>query len=89
MAMKHQGDRSVKAARRNLPGRLAEVRGSRSQRGWARELGVFQQNVNRYELGTAPHVDSLIDIALQEGVRLDWLLLGRGPKMVEGRAPKG
>ena len=61
-----------------LPERIAQVRGNRSQRQFARELGVFQQNVNRYENGTTPHADFLIGLALKEGVSLDWLLLGKG-----------
>ena len=69
---------AVQRLKRRLPGRIAEVRGHRSQRRFSRELGVFQQNVNRYENGTTPHADFLITLALQEGVSLDWLLLGRG-----------
>ena len=65
-------------SKRRIPGRLSEIRGSRSQRSFARELGVFQQNVNRYENGTTPHADFLITLALKENVSLDWLLLGRG-----------
>jgi transcriptional regulator with XRE-family HTH domain len=61
-----------------LPERLAEVRAGRSQRQFARELGVFQQNVNRYENGTTPHTDFLIKLAVEEDVSLDWLLLGKG-----------
>lgn len=61
-----------------IPARLQSVRGSRSQRSFARELGVFQQNVNRYESGTTPHADFLITLAVQEGISLDWLLLGKG-----------
>ena len=64
--------------KRGIQRRIAEVRGTRSQRLFARELGVFQQNVNRYENGTTPHADFLITLALQEGVSLDWLLLGKG-----------
>jgi transcriptional regulator with XRE-family HTH domain len=67
-------------AKRGIPRRLAEVRGSRSQRSFARALGVFQQNVNRYENGTTPHADFLITLALKENVSLDWLLLGRGSR---------
>ena len=55
-----------------------EVRGDRSQRQFARELGVFQQNVNRYENGTTPHTDFLLTLATKEGISLDWLLLGKG-----------
>ncbi len=65
-------------AKRQIPKRLAEVRGERSQRAFAKELGVFQQNVNRYENGTTPHADFLITLALMENVSLDWLLLGKG-----------
>jgi len=68
----------VERLKRKLPERLAEVRGDRSQRQFARDLGVFQQNVNRYESGTTPHTDFLITLALKENISLDWLLLGKG-----------
>jgi len=58
--------------------RLIRVRGMRSQRQFARELGVFQQNVNRYESGTTPHAEFLIQLAMKEAISIDWLLLGRG-----------
>ena len=64
--------------KRKLPTRISEVRGDRSQRQFARELGVFQQNVNRYENGTTPHTDFLLTLATKEGISLDWLLLGKG-----------
>ncbi len=64
--------------KRKLPNRISEVRGDRSQRQFARELGVFQQNVNRYENGTTPHTDFLLTLATKEGISLDWLLLGKG-----------
>ena len=69
---------SLDRHKRQIPIRLSQIRGDRSQRSFARELGVFQQNVNRYENGTTPHADFLITLALQESVSLDWLLLGRG-----------
>ncbi len=74
----------VKRVKRDLPKRIAAVRGTRSQRRFARDLGVFQQNVNRYESGTIPHADFLITLALKEGISLDWLLLGKG-RMRRGR----
>ncbi len=64
--------------KKKLPNRIAQVRGDRSQRQFARDLGVFQQNVNRYENGTTPHTDFLITLANKESVSLDWLLLGKG-----------
>jgi transcriptional regulator with XRE-family HTH domain len=69
---------SVRRLKKKLPERIAEIRGERSQRQFARELGVFQQNVNRYENGTTPHTDFLLTLATEENVSLDWLLLGRG-----------
>jgi len=75
---------SVERLKRKLPERLAQVRGDRSQRQFARDLGVFQQNVNRYESGTTPHTDFLITLALKESVSVDWLLLGKG-KMKRNR----
>ena len=68
----------IERHKRKLRERLAAVRGDRSQRQFARDLGVFQQNVNRYESGTTPHTDFLLTLALREGISLDWLLLGKG-----------
>jgi len=68
----------IQRMKRKIPERLAELRGERSQRQFARDLGVFQQNVNRYENGTTPHTDFLLTVALKENVSLDWLLLGKG-----------
>ena len=69
---------AVERNKRKLQERLAQVRGNRSQRQFARDLGVFQQNVNRYESGTTPHTDFLIQLALKEHISIDWLLLGKG-----------
>jgi transcriptional regulator with XRE-family HTH domain len=74
----------VERQKRKLKERLAQIRGDRSQRQFARDLGVFQQNVNRYENGTTPHTDFLITLAMKEGISIDWLLLGKG-KMRRGR----
>lgn len=75
---------TVDRAKKSLPERISQVRGDRSQRQFARDLGVFQQNVNRYESGTTPHTDFLIQLALKENVSIDWLLLGKG-RMRRGR----
>jgi len=73
-------DKRVEVKRRQIPARLRQVRGERSQRGFAAEIGVFQQNINRYERGEAlPGVDFLVTLALSEGISLDWFLLGEGP----------
>ena len=69
---------AVERLKKKLPERLEQIRGDRSQRQFARDLGVFQQNVNRYENGTTPHTDFLITLALKENISMDWLLLGKG-----------
>ncbi len=66
--------------KKQIPRRLEQIRGERSQRSFARELGVFQQNVNRYENGTTPHPNFLVTLALKENVSIDWLLLGKGTR---------
>jgi transcriptional regulator with XRE-family HTH domain len=76
---------AINKIKKKLPERLAQVRADRSQRQFARELGVFQQNVNRYENGTTPHADFLITLAVKENVSLDWLLLGAGRMKRSGR----
>jgi hypothetical protein len=81
---KNMATAAVGRLKRKLPDRLATVRGDRSQRQFARDLGVFQQNVNRYESGTTPHTDFLITLALKENISIDWLLLGKG-KMRKSR----
>jgi transcriptional regulator with XRE-family HTH domain len=76
---------AVERQKKMLAERLAQIRGQRSQRQFARDLGVFQQNVNRYESGTTPHADFLIRLALKENVSLDWLMLGKGRPRRSGR----
>ena len=71
--------------RRMFPRRLERIRGERSQRQFAHNLGVFQQNVNRYENGTMPHANLLLTLAVEENVSLDWLLLGRGRMYYGGK----
>ena len=61
---------SIQRIKRKLPERIAQVRGDRSQRQFARDLGVFQQNVNRYENGTTPLTDFLITLSTKENVSL-------------------
>ncbi len=69
--------RRVARCQEGIGKRIAKIRGARSQRQFARELGVFQQNINRYERGTTPHVDFVIRLAIKERVDPTWLLLGK------------
>jgi transcriptional regulator with XRE-family HTH domain len=73
--------REINKRKRGIAGRMANVRNAerpRSQREFARNIGVFQQNVNRYESGTTPSTEFCIRLALAENVSIDWLLLGVG-----------
>ena len=58
----------------------------RSQNQFARDLGVKWKIANRYfSAVTAPQVDFLITLFLQESVSADWVLLGDGEAMLEDR----
>jgi transcriptional regulator with XRE-family HTH domain len=72
--------REQKRFRKTFPGRLQELRAGRSQRQFARDLGVFQQNINRYENGQVPHIDFMIVVSEKCNVSLNWLILGKGRK---------
>ncbi len=63
--------------------RLTAVQGDRSQRQFALDVGVYQQNVNRYMRGTVPHTSFLIALATVEKISPTWLLLGKGAKTVK------
>lgn len=71
--------KTVRTCRKGMTQRLGQLMGGRSQRGWAKELGVPQQNISRYLAGgTSPHVDFLVHLARREKVNLNWLVLGEG-----------
>ena len=55
-----------------------QLRGERSQRRFAQDLGVFEQYVNRCENGQIPGADFLLKVALKEEISIDWLLLSTG-----------
>lgn len=55
--------------------RLKELRGNRSQKEIANELGVKQQTYSRWELGDRqPKLDEFAALAHHFGVTTDWLL---------------
>lgn len=74
----------VRNQRGQIPARLVQLMGGRSQGHWAKELGVPQQNISRYVHGQATHVEFLIHVANREGVNLNWLVLGEGRKFRQG-----
>ena len=70
-----------------LSGRIRKARDlmSLSQAELARRVGVKRSAVTQWEhpSGTTPSVDHLICIALQTGVRFEWLATGRGRSRAE------
>jgi hypothetical protein len=82
-------ERMHSTGQEGLSARLEILRGERSQREWARDLGVFQQNVNRYENGTTPHPNFLLGLTMQENVDIHWLLTGEGQPDREGKQMRG
>ena len=74
--MSGENDHSVQGGdwRSGSPRSAETARSAPSPASW----GLFQQNVNRYERGATPHPNFLLKLALQEGISIDWLLLGVG-----------
>lgn len=66
--------------------RLRRARGALSQRALARELGVSQQNVQRFERGRAPSAAFLIAWG-KSGRSVEWLLFGSKRSSSLGRMP--
>lgn len=61
--------------------RLRELVGDREPFVWAREVGIPSGTFDRiWNKGAMPKAAHLIKIARHEGVTLDWLLTGEGPK---------
>lgn len=70
------------ASSRRIAKRIKEVRGDRSQRQFAKQIGVKPQNISRYEMGLLPHIAFLFVIHAMEGISANWLLFGKGPKKI-------
>ncbi len=64
---------------------MRELRGRKRQAEMAEILGISPERANyisRYEKGThTPGLDFLVRAAEKFGVTLDWLIIGRGPKL--------
>ena len=59
--------------------RLTKLQGNRSQRQFARDVGIHQQNLNSYLRDERhPGVMQLVKIARAHRLSLNWLVLGRG-----------
>lgn len=63
---------------------LREERFQENEKKCATFLGIKYTTYRDYESGRSSKVDVLEKIALKFGVSLDWLILGRGAKYVEG-----
>ena len=63
----------------SLADRLRIVRGSMGQTEFAKKIGSSQSGISAYEKGQRkPDYETLIRVATEFGVTLDWLLLGKG-----------
>jgi transcriptional regulator with XRE-family HTH domain len=59
-----------------LAERLRSLRGERSLRGFARELGIDHQKLSNYESGLhLPDFSTLAQFG-EQGIDLNWLILG-------------
>lgn len=69
--------------------RKARTQSRISQAELARRVGVMRGAVTQWEQpsGTHPSLEHLIQIALQTGVRFEWLATGRGPSRGDDADP--
>jgi hypothetical protein len=63
----------------NIAVRLAFLRGTASNRAWAKTLGVSEAAVRNYLAGRIPPADFIQVVCERTGVSADWLVLGRQP----------
>lgn len=61
--------------------RLKELMGHQSRNAFAKKVGVGESSIRQYLDGSLPGIDKAALIAARTGVRLNWLILGEGPKM--------
>jgi hypothetical protein len=63
----------------HLRERLRIVKGIRSERDWAAELGLPQQTLNRWKNGAVPSTPMLRRVCFYESVSFEWLAMGMWP----------
>lgn len=61
-------------------GRLKLLTQTTSDSGLAKVLGVSPQTLSSWKVRSSIPYSFCVDLALQHGVSLDWLLLGEGPR---------
>jgi transcriptional regulator with XRE-family HTH domain len=67
--------------------RIRQVRVHVSQEEFAKELGISQAQLSKYELGqSAPPLGVLVTLGKSRGISVDWLLTG---KKTESVGPEG
>lgn len=69
--------------------RLAELVGSESKSAFAKRCGFSVGALATYLNGSMPAADKAMRIADICDVRLEWLIVGEGPKEPEGGSPEG
>ena len=60
--------------------RIRQLRGPTSQEEFAKELGISQAQLSKYELAqSAPPLGVLVTLGESRGTSVDWLLTGKKP----------
>lgn len=69
----------VLSVRRDIARRLVAVRGRRSSREFAEEIGVSPRSLLNWERGTSIPAEVLLRILIMERIEPRWLYCGEGP----------
>jgi len=66
--------------------RIAEIRGHLSQEEFALKYGITRTRVSDYESERSqPDLQFLVSLSTESGYALDWIITGRGEKLVQNR----
>jgi transcriptional regulator with XRE-family HTH domain len=69
--------------------RIRQVLGTSNAPEIARKFGITKQSVYERQRGNLPRLNTLADIAEENGISLHWLITGKGPKQLLDEENKG
>lgn len=72
-----------------IGGRIAHIRGQKSQATFARDLGVHKNTLGGYERGERKPDSEFLAALMRAGYSANWLLTGDGPMLLADADPPG
>ncbi|MCC5811171.1 MAG: helix-turn-helix transcriptional regulator [Ectothiorhodospiraceae bacterium] len=66
-----------------IGGRIAQIRGSRSQAAFAKDLGVHKNTLGGYERGERKPDAEFLSALMRAGYSANWVITGEGPMLLK------